>query len=52
VRAAESRPVARTIARFSWIAVDLPALAELEINPLLAGPRGCVALDVRGRVGS
>jgi acetyl coenzyme A synthetase (ADP forming)-like protein len=39
-----------TICRFAWLASDLPELAELEINPLVAGPEGSVAVDARGRV--
>jgi acetyltransferase len=36
------------IARFSRLVVDLPELAELEINPLVASPRGAIAVDARG----
>ncbi|MGH7893446.1 MAG: acetate--CoA ligase family protein, partial [Candidatus Binatia bacterium] len=35
---------------FARLAADLPELAELEINPLLAGPDGVLAVDVRGTV--
>ncbi len=35
-----------TLARFSTLAADLVGLIqEIDINPLRAGPRGCVALD-------
>ena len=38
--------VADAIVRLSTLAVDLgPALAALDVNPLLAGPDGCVAVD-------
>jgi acetyltransferase len=39
------------IVRFSRLAVDAGALAELELNPLVAGPEGAVAVDARGVVG-
>jgi hypothetical protein len=28
----------------------LPEIAELDLNPILAGPEGCVAVDARVRV--
>jgi acyl-CoA synthetase (NDP forming) len=38
--------VADTVVRLSTLAVDLgPALAALDVNPLIAGPDGCVAVD-------
>lgn len=43
---------AEVICRFAALAVVVPALAELEINPLLAGPAGVYALDVHGRFAS
>ena len=30
--------------------VDFPEVAELDLNPILAGPTGCVAVDVRIRI--
>jgi acetyltransferase len=42
--------LAGVVSRFSRIALDVPDLAELEINPLLAGTDGARALDVRGRI--
>jgi acetyl coenzyme A synthetase (ADP forming)-like protein len=45
--AARLDALADTISRFSWLVTDADDLAELEINPLLAGPAGTVALDVR-----
>jgi hypothetical protein len=36
----------QTLSRFSVLAADLGALiAEMDVNPLIAGPQGCVALD-------
>jgi succinyl-CoA synthetase beta subunit len=38
--------VARAVVSLSTLAVDLgPTLAALDVNPLLAGPDGCVAVD-------
>jgi len=35
-----------TIARFSAMLADLDGLiAEIDVNPLIAGPKGCVAVD-------
>lgn len=49
------RPVARaaladTIARFSQIGADRPELAEIELNPLMAGPGGAIVVDARARL--
>ena len=43
--------LADVICRFAALAVAVPDIMELEINPLLAGPTGVFALDARGRVG-
>jgi acetyltransferase len=48
--AADLEALADVICRFAALAVAVPALAELEINPLLAGPAGVSALDARGRL--
>jgi acyl-CoA synthetase (NDP forming) len=36
--------------RLSRLAVDLPEVAELDLNPVLAGPNGCLAVDMRIRI--
>jgi acetate---CoA ligase (ADP-forming) len=36
--------------RLGRLAADLPELAELDLNPVLAGPDGCIAVDARVRV--
>jgi hypothetical protein len=36
------------IARFSRLAADLPALAEIEVNPLRVRADGLTAVDARG----
>ena len=38
---------ARVLAMLSEVAAAHPEIAEIEINPLLVTPRGCVALDAR-----
>jgi acetyl coenzyme A synthetase (ADP forming)-like protein len=38
----------QAICNFSRLAVDVPELAELELNPLVAGPAAVVAVDARG----
>ena len=48
-RAVDLARLADVICRFAALAVAMPELHELEINPLLAGPTGVFALDARGR---
>jgi acetate---CoA ligase (ADP-forming) len=36
--------------RLSRLALDLPEVSELDLNPVLAGPDGCMAVDARVRV--
>ena len=36
--------------RLSRLAVELPEVSELDLNPVLAGPDGCVAVDSRIRI--
>jgi succinyl-CoA synthetase beta subunit len=36
--------------RLSQLAVDLPEVSELDLNPVLAGPDGAVAVDARVRL--
>jgi acetyltransferase len=56
LRGARNRPavdldaLADAVCRFAALAEAAPELAELEINPLLAGPDGVRALDARGRL--
>jgi acyl-CoA synthetase (NDP forming) len=38
------------IHRLSKLGEDLPGVAELDLNPVLAGPEGCVVVDARVRV--
>jgi acetyltransferase len=48
-RAVDLDRLADVICRFAALAIAVPGLQELEINPLLAGPTGVYALDARGR---
>ena len=36
--------------RISQLAEDLPEVAELDLNPVIAGPDGCVVVDARVRI--
>jgi acetyltransferase len=42
--------IVRTLVQVSDLVADLPAVAELDINPLLADATGVIALDARIRV--
>ncbi len=42
--------IALTLVRIGQIAADLPEIRELDVNPLLAGAKAVVALDMRARV--
>ena len=48
--AADIDALARVLERIGQLAFDLPEIAELDINPLLANDRGVLALDARIRV--
>jgi acetyltransferase len=39
--------VAAALVKLSELLIDIPEIAELDINPLLAGPDGVLALDAR-----
>ncbi len=46
----DMRALSEAICRFAQLAVDLPELAEIEVNPLVAGPAGVIAVDARARL--
>jgi acyl-CoA synthetase (NDP forming) len=48
--AADADALADLLLRLSRLADDLPEVAELDLNPIVAGPDGCVAVDWRIRV--
>jgi acetyltransferase len=48
--AVDRRALELALVQLSQLAVDIPEIAELDINPLLADDRGVVALDARIRV--
>jgi acetyltransferase len=50
VAAADLDAIALTLVRLSQLIVDLPAIEELDINPLLANADGVIALDARIKV--
>ena len=47
---ADRAAVADVLHRLSQLAVDLPEVSELDLNPVLAGPTGAVAVDARVRL--
>ena len=48
--AADTAALEELLHRLARLAEDLPAVAELDLNPVLARQDGCVALDARVRV--
>jgi hypothetical protein len=48
--AADQDAVLGVIHGIAWLAEQIPELAELDINPLIAGPTGAFAVDVRMRL--
>jgi acetyl coenzyme A synthetase (ADP forming)-like protein len=47
---ADSRAVADALLRIAALVADFAEVAELDLNPVIAGPSGCVAVDARVRV--
>jgi acyl-CoA synthetase (NDP forming) len=48
--AADEGALVDLLLRLSLLAHDIPELAELDLNPVLALPTGCLAVDARARV--
>jgi acyl-CoA synthetase (NDP forming) len=48
--AADAEALVDLVLRLSRLADDLPEVAELDLNPVIAGADGCVAVDARIRV--
>jgi acyl-CoA synthetase (NDP forming)/RimJ/RimL family protein N-acetyltransferase len=49
-RGLDHEGVGDCLRRVGWLADAVPEIAEVDVNPLLVGPEGAVALDVRIRV--
>ncbi|GLK76736.1 GCN5 family N-acetyltransferase [Methylopila jiangsuensis] len=50
VPAVDVDAIALTLVKLAQLAQDMPEIGELDVNPLLATPRGVVTLDARARV--
>ncbi len=48
--AADAAAVTNLLLRVGRLVDDLPEVAELDLNPVIAGPDGCVIVDARVRV--
>jgi acetate---CoA ligase (ADP-forming) len=48
--AADAGALADLLHRLSRLAEDLPEVAELDLNPVIATPSGCVVVDARVRI--
>jgi acyl-CoA synthetase (NDP forming) len=48
--AADAPALVDLVQRLSRLAVDLPEVAELDLNPVIGLPNGCVAVDARIRL--
>ncbi|MEQ8816659.1 MAG: bifunctional acetate--CoA ligase family protein/GNAT family N-acetyltransferase [Thalassobaculum sp.] len=48
--AADLEAIHRVLERVGQLSLDMPEVAELDINPLLAGASGVIALDARIRI--
>jgi acyl-CoA synthetase (NDP forming) len=48
---ADGRALADVVLRVARLADDLPEVAELDLNPVIARPDGCVVVDARARIG-
>ena len=48
--AADADALRDLVVRLGRLAEDFPEVAELDLNPVLAGPDGCVAVDARIRI--
>jgi hypothetical protein len=48
--AADAAALADLLTRLSALAEDVPEVAELDMNPVIAHPAGCTIVDCRARV--
>jgi acetate---CoA ligase (ADP-forming) len=49
--AADRAALEDLVHRLGRLAEDFPEVSELDLNPVIAGPDGCVAVDARVRIG-
>jgi len=49
--AADRAALEDLVHRLGRLAEDFPEVSELDLNPVIAGPGGCVAVDARARIG-
>jgi acyl-CoA synthetase (NDP forming) len=47
---ADSAALTDLLHRLATLADDLPEVAELDLNPVIADERGCIAVDARVRL--
>jgi acyl-CoA synthetase (NDP forming) len=48
--ASDAGALADLLHRLSLLAENVPEIAELDLNPVIASPEGCVAVDARVRL--
>ena len=48
--AADETALQQLVLRLSRLGEELPEVAELDLNPVLAGPDGCIVVDARIRI--
>jgi acyl-CoA synthetase (NDP forming) len=48
---ADRKALLDLVHRLGRLAEDFPEVSELDLNPVIAGPDGCVAVDARIRIG-
>jgi hypothetical protein len=44
---ADRKALIDVLERLSFLALEIPDIAELDVNPLMASPEGCLAVDAR-----
>jgi acetyl coenzyme A synthetase (ADP forming)-like protein len=47
---ADSAALADVVLRIGLLVAEVPEVAEIDLNPVIAGPHGCVAVDARVRI--
>ena len=47
---ADTAAVTDVLLRIGQLVEDLPEVAELDLNPVIAGPDSCVVVDARVRI--